>query len=132
MTFCKQLLTCMTRIGCTEVCFFFFQKYLRDIFEPADRCDLADVKTENVLVDYTTMPDGGVDIERVYLIDIETALPIKDEYYMYDIEIGHPFWRSPEAHARRVIGKPADVFSFGLIVSIADEFLIHCFTDHYV
>lgn len=39
------------------------------------------------------------------------------EHYMYDIDIGHRFWRSPEAHARRMIGKPTDIFSFGLIVS---------------
>ena len=70
---------------------------------------VADIKSDNVMVDYTSMPDGNVDIERVYLIDTESALPVKGEYYIYDVDIGHRFWRSPEAHARRMIGKPADM-----------------------
>lgn len=91
-----------------------------------DRWDLADIKSENVMVDYTTMSDGNVDIERVHLIDIENALPVKDEHFMYNIDIGHRFWRSPEAHARRMIGKPTDIFSFGLIVSLACEICLYC------
>jgi hypothetical protein len=57
----------------------------------SDRCDLADIKSENVLIDYTTMPNGSVDIERVYLIDTENALQVKDEHFMYDVDIGHRF-----------------------------------------
>ncbi|KAI9678582.1 MAG: RIBULOSE-phosphate 3-epimerase [Caeruleum heppii] len=75
-----------------------------------------DIKSGNVLIDYTTTINGNVDIKRVYLIDIENALSVKDDHYMFDVDVGHPFWRSPEAHARRMIGKPADIFSFGLIV----------------
>ena len=67
-------------VACTEFCFIVFQKYLGDVFEPAgfrvvsDRCDPADIKSKNVLADYRMMPDGNVDIKRVYLIDTKKAL----------------------------------------------------------
>lgn len=91
-----------------------------------DRWDLADIKSENIVVDFKVLPDGNVDIERAYLIDMENALPVKDEHFMYDIDIGHRFWRSPEAHARRMIGKPTDIFSFGLIVSLTCDKFVYC------
>lgn len=83
----------------------------------SNSCGLADIKSENVLIDYKTMRDSSVDIVRVCLIDTENALQVKDEHFMYDIDIVYRFWRSPEAHTRRMIGKPTDIFSFGLIVS---------------
>jgi len=92
----------------------------------------ADIKSENVLVDYTATPGGDVNIERVYLIDTENALPVKDDHFMYDIDIGHRFWRSPEAHARRMIGKPTDIFSFGLIVSFSSKAYVYYLLNHYV
>lgn len=80
-----------------------------------------------MLIDYTTSPGGAVDIDGIYLIDIENALPVKRDHFMYNMDIGHRFWRSPEAHARRMIGKPTDIFSFGLIVSFsAERILIGC------
>lgn len=34
------------------------------------------------------------------VIDTENVLQVKDEHFIYDIDIGHRFWRSPETHDR--------------------------------
>jgi hypothetical protein len=82
------------------------------------------------MVDHTTASDGSVDIERVFLIDTENALPVKDEHFMYEIDIGHRFWRSPEAHARRMIGRSTDLVSLGLVGRLTCEYVSsRCLND---
>ena len=60
--------------------------------------------------------NGQFKIERVALGDLDCALKLKGEMLL-DYRIGNVMWRSPEGQTRKGIGKPSEVFSFGLVVS---------------
>lgn len=60
--------------------------------------------------------NGQFKIERVVLGDLDCALKIKGEKLL-DHRIGNVMWRSPEGQTGKGIGKPSEVFSFGLVVS---------------
>lgn len=55
-------------------------------------------------------------IERVALSDLDCALKLKGEKLL-DHRMGNVMWRSPEGQMGKGIGKPSEVFSFGLVVS---------------
>ncbi|TVY80611.1 Cell division control protein 2-like protein [Lachnellula suecica] len=79
-----------------------------------------DVKPNNVMVDWNLDDQGQVQIERVALIDLEVSLKLEgDKLLRIPLpnmqRLGNFMWRSPEAQTGQGIGKPADVFSFGLV-----------------
>lgn len=79
-----------------------------------------DVKPDNVMVDWKLDEQGQVQIERVALIDLDVSLKLKGDKLLRipDMQrLGNFMWRSPEAQTGQGIGKPSDVFSFGLVVS---------------
>ena len=55
-------------------------------------------------------------IERVVLSDLDCALKLKGEKLL-SYRMGNVMWRSPEGQMGMGIGKPSEVFSFGLVVS---------------
>jgi serine/threonine protein kinase len=59
---------------------------------------------------------GRFRIERVVLSDLDCALKLKGEKLL-DHRMGNVMWRSPEGQTGKGIGKPSEVFSFGLVVS---------------
>lgn len=78
------------------------------------------MKPDNVMVDWNLDEQGQVQIERVALIDLDVSLKLKADKLlrMPDMQrLGNFMWRSPEAQTGQGIGKPSDVFSFGLVVS---------------
>ncbi len=83
------------------------------------------------MVNYYYTAAGELVIEHVCLIDRENAYPVKDGQYAYSLKIGHPFWRSPEALVGRMIGKPTDTFSFGLIVSFTGALCVYLCADYF-
>ena len=55
-------------------------------------------------------------IEQVVLSDLDCALKLKGEKLL-NHRMGNVMWRSPEGQTGKGIGKPSEVFSFGLVVS---------------
>lgn len=79
-----------------------------------------DVKPDNVMIDYRYHQAGQLRPERVVLGDLDCSLKLKDDKLLRlpnGIKIGNVMWRSPEAQTGQGIGKPSDVFSYGLVVS---------------
>jgi hypothetical protein len=56
-------------------------------------------------------------IESVQLIDLENAAHLPDGRCIKGMLAGNANWRSPEAHLKGELNKPADIFSFGIVVS---------------
>lgn len=72
------------------------------------------------MVDYTCDQAGQLRPERVVLGDLDCSLKLKGNKLLRlpdGIKIGNVMWRSPEAQTGQGIGKPSDVFSYGLVVS---------------
>lgn len=68
------------------------------------------------MLDWKKNQSGEFQPERVVLADLDCALKLKDNKLL-NHRIGNVMWRSPEGQAGRGIGKPLEVFSFGLLVS---------------
>ena len=60
--------------------------------------------------------NGRFRIERVVLSDLDCALRLKGGKLL-DYRMGNVMWRSPEGQIGKGIGKPSEVFSFGLVVN---------------
>lgn len=56
-------------------------------------------------------------VERVQLINLENAAYLPEGRCIRGMPAGNDNWRSPEAHLKRELNKPADMFSFGIVVS---------------
>lgn len=68
------------------------------------------------MVDCRKSNDGQLEIERVVLSDLDCALELEGKKLL-NARIGNVMWRSPEGQIGKGIGKPSDVFSYGLLVS---------------
>lgn len=84
---------------------------------------LQDIKPDNIFVDYDEKPDGVIEIKRVQVGDLEMGSVIPPGLNVRGARLGHPMWRSPEAHAGARINLPSDIFSFGLVVSVAHSYM---------
>ncbi len=74
------------------------------------------MKPNNVMLNWSHDENGRFRIERVVLSDLDCALKLKGAKLL-DHRIGNVMWRSPEGQMGKGIGKPSEVFSFGLVVS---------------
>ncbi|KAM5476925.1 hypothetical protein MauCBS54593_000196 [Microsporum audouinii] len=77
-----------------------------------------DVKPDNVMINYTQDKQGQPLPERVVLGDLDCSLKMKGDKLLRlpeGIKLGNVMWRSPEAQTGQGIGKPSDVFSYGLV-----------------
>ncbi|GAB1739782.1 hypothetical protein NU219Hw_g4719t1 [Hortaea werneckii] len=77
-----------------------------------------DVKPDNILVDYE-QHDKGTTVERVMLSDLENAAHLPNGRRIKGTLAGSDVWRSVEAHLKGELGKPTDMFSFGLVCIFA-------------
>jgi serine/threonine protein kinase len=79
----------------------------------------ADVKPNNILVECKLSGHGQrqVSVDHVQIADVEDACHVPPGRTIRGTQIGNWMWRSPEAHAQGPLGKPSDMFSFGLVVS---------------
>ena len=80
-----------------------------------------DLKSNNIVLMYTTGPTDEVDITRVNVADWDNAAKVTEGQAITGTQVGNVMWRSPEAHAGMRIGKASDIFSFGIIVSLAAD-----------
>ena len=68
------------------------------------------------MLDWCVDRNGHFKIERVALSDLDCALKLNGDKLL-NHRIGNVMWRSPEGQAGKGIGKPSEVFSFGLMVN---------------
>lgn len=68
------------------------------------------------MLNWSLDENGRFRIKRVVLSDLDCALKLKGEKLL-DHRMGNVMWRSPEGQVGKGIGKPSEVFSFGLVVS---------------
>ncbi|ETI26444.1 hypothetical protein G647_03221 [Cladophialophora carrionii CBS 160.54] len=73
-----------------------------------------DTKPDNAMIDWNVDENGRFIVERVAWADLDCALQLMGEQLL-DHRIGNVMWRSPEGQTGKGIGKPSEVFSFGLI-----------------
>lgn len=67
------------------------------------------------MLDWNRDPNGEYSIGRVVLSDLDSALELEGDRLL-NHRMGNVMWRSPEAQIGKGLGKPSDVFSFGLLV----------------
>jgi serine/threonine protein kinase len=83
-----------------------------------DRSILADVKPDNILVNWACDKEGNKIVTDVALGDYDIAFKSKGgEPRQTPYAIGNAMWRSPEGQTGKGVTKASDVFSFGLVVS---------------
>ncbi|KAF2820364.1 kinase-like protein [Ophiobolus disseminans] len=73
-----------------------------------------DVKPNNVFVKWHVDEKDQFHVERVALGDMDCSLKLRDEILL-SAKIGNVMWRSPKGQPGKDIGKPSEVFSFGLL-----------------
>jgi serine/threonine protein kinase len=79
---------------------------------------VADVKPDNILVNWTDDGQGNNSVTDVVLGDFDIAYQLKDnESIRTPHAQGNAMWRSPEAQTGSGVSKASDVYSFGLVVS---------------
>ena len=57
-------------------------------------------------------------VEQVQITDLENAAYLPKGRCIKGMLAGNDNWRSPEAHFKGELNKPADIFSFGVVVSV--------------
>lgn len=81
---------------------------------------LADVKPDNILVNWTCDKEGSGVVTDVALGDFDIAFKLEGgKPRQTPYAIGNAMWRSPEGQTGRGVTKASDIFSFGLVVSSA-------------
>ncbi len=79
---------------------------------------LADVKPDNILINWTGDKDDEILVTDVALGDFDIAFKSeRGEPRHTDRALGNFMWRSPEGQTGRNVTKASDMFSFGLVVS---------------
>ena len=61
----------------------------------------------------------GLVIDEARLSDLEDSAYVPPGSNIRGRQMGNQNWRSPEAHAEGRVNKPSDMFSFGIVVSLA-------------
>ncbi|KAF2764864.1 kinase domain-containing protein [Teratosphaeria nubilosa] len=74
-----------------------------------------DVKPDNIVVETSTNTDRMPTIDAVQVTDIENAVWLKPGLNVSGALVGNDNWRSPEAHLRAKLHKPADMYSFEVV-----------------
>ncbi len=68
------------------------------------------------MLNWSLNENGRFRTERVVLSDLDWALKLKGEKLL-NHRVGNVMWRSPEGQMGKGIGKPSEIFSFGLMAS---------------
>lgn len=79
-----------------------------------------DIKPDNVVVDIDSESDPWA-VKSTMITDMENAVHLPPGKSIVGILAGNDNWRSPEAHLRAKLNTPADMFSFGAVVSVICE-----------
>ncbi|KAI1869466.1 hypothetical protein JX265_006556 [Neoarthrinium moseri] len=77
-----------------------------------------DIKPDNIMVDCHGDPPT-ITVEQVQIADLENAAYLPKGRCIKGMLAGNDNWRSPEAHLKGELNKPADIFSFGVVCIFA-------------
>lgn len=78
----------------------------------------ADVKPDNILVNWTCDENGNKTVTDVVLGDFDIAFKLEGgKPRQTPYAVGNVMWRSPEGQTGIGVTKASDIFSFGLVVS---------------
>jgi serine/threonine protein kinase len=72
------------------------------------------------MVDYHR-DESKMVLEKVQLTDLDNAAYLPNGRYIKGMLAGNENWRSPEAFFKSKISKPADMFSFGIVVGTSTQ-----------
>lgn len=86
---------------------------------------VTDIKPDNILISYTTGPDGNRSISAVCLADTEDARKLEKGHEVFG-KVGNVYWRSPEGQMGIRIHKASDLWSFAAMVSSQLLKYTHC------
>jgi serine/threonine protein kinase len=75
----------------------------------------ADIKPNNILVDFDSTTGDQIIIKSVQLSDLENAVLLGPGKSLKGCLCGNQLWRSPESWARALQNTPSDIFSFGVV-----------------
>ncbi|OAL23752.1 hypothetical protein AYO20_10898 [Fonsecaea nubica] len=75
----------------------------------------ANIKPDNIMVDYHNQDGGETTIKQVQIADLENAAHLPKGRCIKGTLAGNDNWRSPEGHFRGELNKPTDIFSFGAV-----------------
>ncbi|KIM99317.1 hypothetical protein OIDMADRAFT_181652 [Oidiodendron maius Zn] len=73
-----------------------------------------DVKPNNVFLNWYVDEKDNFQLEKVALGDMDCALKLEGQKLLNQ-RMGNVMWRSPEGQLGKGVGKPSEVFSFGLL-----------------
>jgi len=76
---------------------------------------MLDIRPNKIMVDYRDV-DEKMMIKNVQLNDLDNAAYLPNGRYLNGMLIRNEDWRSPEAAFKIKVGKPTDMYSFGLVV----------------
>lgn len=79
---------------------------------------MADIKPDNILVNWTRDEEGNKIITNVALGDFDITYKCETGALIRSTHaVGNAIWRSPEGQTGRGMCKVSDIYSFGLVVS---------------
>lgn len=88
---------------------------------------MADIKPNNILLDYEEATDEPVRVQSVRVADLEDSVLLPDDKNIVGGTLGNQFWRSPESWCKAKQNLPSDVFSMGVVaVYIMQKSMIFC------
>jgi serine/threonine protein kinase len=76
---------------------------------------MLDIKPANIMVDHRDVEEKMM-VKNVQLTDLNNAAYLPNGRQLNGMLIGNEDWRSPEAAFKSKVGKPTDIYSFGLVV----------------
>lgn len=77
----------------------------------------ADIKPDNILVDWACDDDGNKTVTNVVLGDFDIVFKLQDGKLIHTpYAIGNVMWRSLEGQTICGLSKASDIYSFGLVV----------------
>lgn len=75
----------------------------------------ADIKPNNILLDYEETADGIITVGAVQISDLEDSVILPPGKHLIGPLCGNQLWRSPESWARAKQNQSSDIFSFGVV-----------------
>ena len=82
------------------------------------------MKPDNIMIDFH-QEGQDIKIDRVQVIDIENGAYLPQGRCIKGMLPGNENWRSPEGHLRGELNKPADLYSFGIVVRATSPHLCY-------
>ena len=77
---------------------------------------MADIKPDNILLDYDENAQDDFKIKEVQISDLEDAVIVPPGKWLRGPLCGNAIWRSPESWCRSRQNQAPEIFSVGIVV----------------